>query len=421
MTPAAKKPTLDALDKLFDTAEAKYGSPVGTLDTISSPSHFITTGNMSFDLALGGGFPLGRLVELAGPPSCGKTTLATMAAAALQKLIMSGGDPTRGIKVNDVILYVDFENAVDKDYMRKLGVDTGDTSLRFTQPDFLESGAQLILDAMRTGRVRMVVVDSVAGMNPRAVSEADVGKSLPAILAKTLTPWGTTLQGVAKEHNCLVVFINHEKEVMSMGGRPGMPAVVSTPGGVALKYFQSQRLSFRQGSKIYIDYKDPVLKVVERRAVGSDVHMTVVKNKVAPPYRKALARVRENRGFDNFWSAMSILLAHRIVASEAGGMFYFHKLAEAGLVEDWMTMSAPKAQTPARPYIRGLENVYTAADEHPAWRDAIIAYTETILPTLLADVAVGSPDDMEEEEETDEDLAELDAIESAGTPGKTIS
>lgn len=412
MATAKAKP--DALDALFEKAESKYGSPVGTMESMVSDAVFISTGNMSFDLALGGGFPLGRLVELAGPPGCGKTTLATMAAAGLQQVIMTGGDEARGIKPNDVILYTDFENAVDKDYMAKLGIATSDTSLRFTQPDFLESGAQLILDAIRTGRVRMVIVDSVAAMNPRAVAEADVGKPLPAIMAKVLTPWGTTLQQAAKEHNCLVVFINHEKEVMSMGGRPGAPPVTSTPGGVALKYFQSQRLSFRQVKKNYVEVTDPVLKVTERRVTSTDVVMSVVKNKVAPPFRKALARVRENRGFDNFWSALSILLAHRLVVSEAGGMFYFHRLAEHGLATDWMSMSAPKAKTEARPYIRGLENVYTAADEHPDWREAMILFTETIIPDLLreGDVEVDAP-----EEELSEDatvtLSDLDAIEDA--------
>lgn len=421
MSPAAKASKPDALDALFEKAEAKYGSPVGTLDAIGTDATFITTGNMSFDLALGGGFPLGRLVELAGPPSCGKTTLASMSMAALQKVIMTGGDPARGINPNDVILYVDFENAVDKEYMRKLGIDTSDLSLRFTQPDYLEDGAQLILDTIKTGRVRAVVVDSVAAMQPRAVAEAEVGKSLPAIVAKVLTPWGTTLQNVAKDNNCLVLFINHEKEVMSMGGRPGMPTVVSTPGGVALKYFQSQRLSFRQEKKNYVDVKDPVLRTDERRVTSIDIRMTVVKNKVAPPFRKALARVRENRGFDNFWSAMTILLAHRLVVSEAGGMFYFHRLAEHGLAEDWMNMSAPKAKTEARPYIRGLDNVYTAADEHPEWRDAMILFTESILPDLIRDgdeTTIAAPAE-EDSAEVDDAIAAIDAL---GEPaGKRIS
>lgn len=411
MSPAPKaKP--DALDALFEKAEKTYGSPVGTLDDIGSDAVFISTGNMSFDLALGGGFPLGRLVELAGPPGCGKTTLATMAAAVLQRIILGGGDEALGVNDNDVILYTDFENAVDKKYMRALGIDTSSPSLRFTQPDYLENGAQLILDVIRTGRVRMVIVDSVAAMNPRAVAEAEVGKPLPAIMAKVLTPWGTTLQQVAKEHNTLVVFINHEKEVMSMGARPGTPAVTSTPGGVALKYFQSQRLSFRQVKKNYVEVVDPVLKQTERRVTSTDVQMTVVKNKVFPPYRKALARVRENRGFDNFWSAMSILLAHRLVVSEAGGMFYFHRLAEHGLVEDWMTMSAAKPKTEPRPYIRGLDNVYAAADEHPEWREAVILFTETMLPDLLRSEEVEVPAPIEEmSEEASATLADLDAIE----------
>lgn len=411
--PKVEKP--DALDALFAKAESKYGSPVGTLDAIGTDAQFISTGNMSFDLALGGGFPLGRLVELAGPPSCGKTTLAAMAVAVLQKVIISGGDPSRGIKPNDVILYVDFEQAVDKRYMHKLGIDTSHTSLRFTQPDYLEDGAQLILDTVATGRVRMVVVDSVAQMNPRAVAENEVGKPLPAIMAKILTPWGITLNGLAAKHNTLVLFINHEKEVMSMGGRPGAPAVTSTPGGVALKYAQSQRLSFRQAKKNYVEVMDPATKTMERRATSIDITMQVVKNKVAPPFRKAIARVRENRGFDNFWSAMSILLAHRLVVSEAGGMFYFHRVEEHGLVEDWMTMSAAKAKTPPRPYIRGLENVYAAADAHPDWRERVILFTESVLPDLIGDGDIEVTDEGYEDANVDEtvaaDLAELDALE----------
>ena len=421
--PVAKKPVAkpDALDLIFASADKKYGSPVGTLDSIGTDAKFFSTGNMSFDLALGGGFALGRLVELAGPPSCGKSTIASMAAAVMQAIILSGGDPSRGIGPNDVILYVDFENAVDKKYMRNLGLNTSDSSLRFTQPDFLESGAQLIVDVLKTGRVRLIIVDSVAAMNPRAVAEADVGKPLPAILAKILTPWGTTLQQLAHANNCTILFINHEKEVMSMGSRPGLPAIVSTPGGIALKYFQSQRLSFRQGVKHREVIKDPVLRIDESRVTSTDVHMTVVKNKLAPPFRKALARVRDNRGFDNFWSALSILLAHRLVTAQPGGYFFFHKLEEAGLTEDWMAMSKPEARTPARPFIRGIDNVYAAADVHPEWRDRMIKYTEEILPSIVnidgeveeseEDSEFSADPDGEVDLSTGEILSELDELE----------
>lgn len=394
----------DPLATLLANAEKKYGSPVGGLTDIATDTKFISTGNIMFDWALGGGIPLGRSTELAGPPSCGKTTLASQVVANLQRIIKDGGDPSRGIKADDVILYVDFENAVDPEYLVKLGIDPdhegpGGKSLRFTQPDYLEDGAQLILDVLRTGRIRLVVVDSVAAMNPRAVAEADVGKSLPAIVAKILTPWGTTLTAVLKEHNASIIFINHEKEILSMGGRPGMPAVTNTAGGQALKYFASQRCSFRQVKKNSVEVINPLTREKENRVTSIDVRMNVVKNKVAPPYRKAVARVRENRGFDNFWSALAILLAQRLVVAETGGMFYFHRLAEYGLVEDWMSMSAAKAKTPPRPYIRGQENVYSMADKHPEWRDNVILFTETLIPDLTR---IGTEEDLPDEDEPDD-------------------
>lgn len=417
----AKAPTLSDLLK---GAMKKYDLNVGTLDSIATDTQFISTGNLSIDYAIGGGvlggIPMGRTVEFYGPPSSGKTTLAIQAAVRLQRIIMAGGDPSRGISATDRILYLDYEQAFDAGYAHKLGLDTSHQSFLFTQPDTLEQGADFLLEAFKTGEIRLSIVDSVAAMNPSAQAEAEsVGKSLPAIQARIMKPFGVTLNSVLKNNNGTVIFINHEVEKLQMGGgRPGMPPPTSTPGGVALKFFASVRVQFRQIRQIKGKVLDPLTKEIILIPVATDVKVKVVKNKVAPPFRECTVRVRFGMGFDDFWTAIQILIANKQVIYNASN-YYFHGVIEE-VPADWMTRDAKGTK---RPYINGEPKVFKASDDHPEWRQGLIDVAARIaaenVDTLAGVAKFGEI--VEDEDEEGEDLDDLVDARPVSNPSKRVA
>lgn len=390
---------------LRKSAEKKYNFPVGPLNAIATDTKFITTGNLSVDFAMGGkidgGVPMGRTVEFYGPPSSGKTTMATHAAVWLQNKIKAGGDEEYGISPNDKILYLDYEQAFDADYARSLGLDPDHESFQFGQPDTLEDGTNFLLDAFRTGEVRLAIIDSVAAMNPSAKAEAEIGKSLPAVAAKLLKDFGVTLNSVLKNNNGTVIFINHEMEKMEMGRRPGAPPATTTPGGVALKFFASVRVQFRQIRQNRTKAIDPITKEEIQQVTSTDVKVTVVKNKVAPPFRQCLIRVRFGRGFDEFWTAMQILLANKQVIY-SNGMYYFHNVIERAPA-DWMARDKKGTK---RPYIHGEPQVFAAADEYPEWRQQLVDIAREVAIANVSSLAGVTP--VAEVEAEDAELQEND-------------
>lgn len=398
---AKKAPAKSEVQKLMEGALKKYDMRVGTMAETVSDERWISTGNMMLDWAAGEGFPLGRSVELYGPPSCGKTTTALQAAANLQRIIKSGGDAALGIAADDIILYMDYENAMDKDYAMALGLDVMHESFAIAQPDYLEDGANFALDMLKTGKVRMVIFDSVAMMNPKMKAEADVGKPLPAVHAKLMTDFGNNLNAVLKKHNALCIYLNHEKEIMEMGGRPGAAPRRSTPGGKALKYFVSVRVRFAQIGNNRQEYVDPITNEKKNRIVSTDVSVKVEKNKVASPFREVKVRVRFGRGFDNFWSALQVLLAQKKVMYNSG-RYYFHKVADRELAPEWMSREKTGTE---RPYIWGADSVLEAADEHEEWREGLILLAEELVRSIGAGrAAVENVSATEGEEEDEEEF-----------------
>lgn len=402
------KAAADPIADILKNAQKKYNLTVGPMNAvIAEGTRFITTGNLAIDYAIGGGIPLGRSVEAYGPPSCGKTTTALQTAAALQKVILAGGDPSRGIGPDDRILYLDYEQAMDKTYAKALGLDTDHESFLFTQPDTLEDGANLVKEIVKTGKVRLIIFDSVAGMNPSALAEAEVGKSLPAVQAKLMKDFGVTLNTLLAHANASAIFLNHEKEVIEMGGarRPGMPAATTTPGGKALKYFASVRIQYRQIRQNKADVKDPLTQEMVSIPVSTDVRVKVQKNKVAPPYREALVRVRFGHGFDQFWTALQILLGNKKIRYESG-RYFFHEIADQGFAPDWMPRLATGTN---RPYIHGEANVFAAGDANPEWRDGLIALAKSVVEENVAAMESVVPIREASVEEEAESL-ELDAM-----------
>lgn len=406
------------LDALVASAEKKYDLSVGPINGITSNTQFLTTGNLLIDSILGGGVPLGRTNEFLGPPSSGKTTLTLQCAIELQKVIMAGGDPSRGIKADDVILYEDFEQAMDLEYAVKLGLDPDHPSMLFTQPDTLEQGADFALAAFKTGRIRLGITDSVAAMNPSAMAEADsIGKSLPAIAARLLKVYGVNLNVVLRKANASMIFINHELVKFDMGGRPGAPPGITTPGGVALKYFASTRVQFKQIKNHKAPYTDPYTREVIEIPVMTDVLVKVLKNKVSPPFKQTTARVRFGRGFDAFWTAMQILVANKQVIY-GSQRFYFHNIIE-DIPADWMPREAKGTH---RPSIHGDKALLRMADTHPEWRQAIIDRATELARDIDALAAATKLEEPEEPElADDEDVEDFDdLIESSSTEGNRV-
>ena len=219
----------------------------------------VPTGSLSLDLALGiGGLPRGRIIEIYGPESSGKTTLALHVVAQAQKM---GGE----------VAYIDAEHAMDPTYAQALGVDIN--SMLISQPDTGEQGLEITEQLVRSGAVDLVVVDSVAALVPRAEIEGEMGESFVGLHARLMSQALRKLAGCISKTHCIVIFINQLRE--KIGVVYGNPEV--TTGGRALKFYASERIDIR---------KVQTLKV-GTDMIGSHTRAKVVKNKVAPPFREA--------------------------------------------------------------------------------------------------------------------------------------
>ena len=252
-----KKKALEAAIGQIDKAFGK-GSLMRLGDREVIDIEAISTGSLGLDIALGiGGLPKGRIIEIYGPESSGKTTLALHTVAEAQK---AGG----------VAAFVDAEHALDPIYAQKLGVDLDD--LLISQPDTGEQALEIADTLVRSGAVDVLVIDSVAALTPRAELEGDMGDSLPGLQARLMSQALRKLTGSIAKSNCLVIFINQIR--MKIGVMFGSPE--TTTGGNALKFYASVRLDIRRIGAI--KNRDEV--------VGNATRVKVVKNKVAPPFKQ---------------------------------------------------------------------------------------------------------------------------------------
>lgn len=249
------------IDQLLQSLQEKYGEgaimKLGDVKKINTS--VIPSGSFSLDLALGvGGFPKGRIVEIYGPESSGKTTLALHAVAESQK---KGGKAA----------FIDAEHAMDPDYAKKLGVKIND--LLISQPDSGEEALNILESLVRSGVIDIIVVDSVAALTPRAEIEGEMGAHHVGLQARLMSQALRKLTALAEKSGTLVIFINQLREKIGiMFGNPE-----TTPGGRALKFYASVRVDVRRIAQI---------KKGED-VVGNRVTAKVVKNKVAPPFRMA--------------------------------------------------------------------------------------------------------------------------------------
>ena len=250
-----------ALDAALSQIERQFGKGtvmrMGDQERVAIPS--ISTGSLGLDIALGiGGLPKGRIVEIYGPESSGKTTLTLQVIAEAQK-------------VGGTAAFIDAEHALDPQYAEKLGVQVDD--LIMSQPDTGEQALEVAEMLVRSGAVDVLVVDSVAALTPKAEIEGEMGDSHVGLQARLLSQAMRKLTGAIKQTNCLVIFINQIR--MKIGVMFGSPE--TTTGGNALKFYSSVRLDIRRIGAV--KEGDEV--------VGNETRVKVVKNKVSPPFRQA--------------------------------------------------------------------------------------------------------------------------------------
>ncbi len=254
----------------------------------------IPTGSISLDLALGGGFPKGRVIEVYGPESSGKTTLTLHAIAEVQK---QGGTAA----------FIDDEHALDPSYAKRIGVDV--ENLLLSQPDNGEQALEIVETLVRSNAVDIIVVDSVAALVPRAEIEGDMGDSLPGLQARLMSQALRKLTGIINRSKATVIFINQIR--MKIGVMFGNPE--TTTGGNALKFYASVRCDIRRISQI--KQADAV--------IGNRTRVKVVKNKIAPPFREAEFDIMYNEGISRSGDILDLAAIHNVV-DKSGAWFAYN-------------------------------------------------------------------------------------------------
>jgi len=262
------------LDEAFKNIEKQFGkwavmkmwdnANVGMVNTFHSWSYVL-------DLILGWGYPEGRVIEIYGPESSGKTTIALHAIAEVQK---------RG----EIAAFIDAEHALDPSYAKKLWVDTNE--LLLSQPDFGEQALQIAEELAKTWAVKLVVIDSVSALVPRAEVEGDMGDSYMGLQARMMSQWLRKLTSILAKTGTTCIFINQIR--MKIGVMFGNPE--TTSWGQALKFFSSQRIEIRKGDKIMLD----------KEQIGYVAKVKTVKNKIFAPFKKVELPVLWNKWYDNY-------------------------------------------------------------------------------------------------------------------------
>ena len=275
-----------ALGLALEVIEKQFGkgSIMKMGDAHKQKVECIPTGSLSLDIALGGGIPKGRVVEIYGPESSGKTTLTLHAIAEVQRM---GGTAA----------FIDAEHALDPAYAKRIGVDV--ENLLLSQPDNGEQALEIVETLVRSNAVDLIVVDSVAALVPRAEIEGDMGDSHMGLQARLMSQALRKLTGVISRSKATVIFINQIR--MKIGVMFGNPE--TTTGGNALKFYASVRVDIRR-----------IAQIKQGEAIiGNRTRVKVVKNKIAPPFRQAEFDIMYNQGISRSGDVLDLAVTHNIV------------------------------------------------------------------------------------------------------------
>lgn len=285
-----------ALESAIQQIEKKFGkgSVMSLGENVAMNIESIPTGSFTLDNALGiGGVPKGRIIEIYGAESAGKTMIALSMIAQTQK---AGG----------LAAFIDVEHALDPEYAKKLGVDVD--SLLISQPDNGEQALEIAEQLIRSGCIDMIIIDSVAALVPLAEIEGDMGDAHVGLLARLMSQGLRKLTSAVSKTNCVCVFINQLRE--KVGVIYGSPEI--TTGGRALKFYSSVRLDVRRGDLL----KDG------SNIIGHKVKVKVVKNKVAPPFKQAEFDLIYNEGIDNIGEIIDLAVETGVLR-RAGAYYYY--------------------------------------------------------------------------------------------------
>jgi len=340
-----KEAKLKALGLTLDKLEKTYGK--GTIMKLGDSKRIevdsISTGSLGLDIALGiGGLPKGRVVEIYGPESSGKTTLAIHAIAECQK---QGG----------IAAFIDAEHAFDRNYAEALGVDTD--NLLISQPDNGEQALEITENLIRSGAIDIIVIDSVAALVPRAEIEGEMGDSKMGLHARLMSQALRKLTGTIGRTGCCCIFINQLREKIGvMFGNPE-----TTTGGNALKFYASVRLDIRRSGA--------AIKDKEGNVVGNPVKVKVAKNKLAPPFRQTIFDIMYGTGVSKTGEIVDLGVEHDIVGKS--GSWYSYDGTKIGQGREGAKRFLADNPEAAETIEKQIKAKYDGSEEEPKKEEAV--------------------------------------------------